>query len=241
MGGRQSAADLTEIEDALRAQWALLRRWVGQLDDASRIAPTILGAWTVEDLVAHLGRAMDALAAAQPAPAGTVPLSLGEYVGTYAGRAQEISDITHDLAQRIRTDPLPAVDAMAEAAFAQLLVLRGLAPDPVIQARRAPILLSEMLLSRLIELVIHGDDLARSTTVAGPAPLHPPAVRLVADALLEITVDRGGWLVEIVDPLKWIRLACGRVPYDVNSLARALQPVHTSDSLPDLGSLLPLL
>ena len=229
------------IEDALREQWALLRGWVGQLDGSTRVSPTILGEWTVEDLVAHLGRAMDALAAAQPAPAGTVPLSLGEYVGTYSGRAQEISDITRDLAQRFRTDPLPAVDAMAEAAFAQLLVLRGLGPDPVVQARRAPILLSEMLLSRLIELVVHADDLARSTALAVRAPLHATAVRLVAEALLEITVDRGGWLVEVVDPMEWIRLACGRVPYDVETLARALQPVHTSDSLPDLGAALPLL
>lgn len=241
MGGRQSATDLTAIEDALRAQWSLLRRWVGELDDTARSTPSVLGHWTVADLVAHLGRAMDALAVAQPAPAGTVPLSLGEYVGTYATRADEISDVTQDLAARIRNAPLQAVDAMAEAAFAQVLVLRALAPDPVIQARRAPILLSEMLLSRLIELVVHADDLTRSTAVAGRAPLHEPAVRLVADALLEIAVDRGGWNVEIVDPMAWIRLACGRVPFDVEALSRALQPVYTSDSLPDLGAVLPLL
>ena len=241
MGGQQSAADLTEIEDVLRAQWRRLRQWVGQLDEASRQRPSVLGGWTVEDLVAHLGRAMDALAVAQPAPSGTVPLSLGEYLGSYHRRAHEIADVTKELAASIRRDPLTAVDGMAEAAFAQTLVLRSLASDPVVQARRGPILLSEMLVSRIIELVVHGDDLARSTALAGPGPLDDRAVRLVAEALLEVAVDRGGWNVELISPLAWIRLACGRVPFSVDAVAEALQPVYTSDSLPDLGSVLPLL
>ena len=240
MGGRQSANDLTVIEDALREQWGVLRRWVGGLSDAALSAPTVRAHWTVEDLVAHLGRAMDALAAAQPAPPGTVPLSLSEYVGGYSHRTQEATEATQD-SGRIGATSLQAADAMAEAAFAHVLTLRNLAPDPVVQARRAPVLLSEMLLSRLIELVVHADDLMRSTAVAGPAPLHEGAVRIVADTLLEIAVDRGGWNVEIVDPMAWIRLACGRVPFDVAALSRALQPVYTSDSLPDVGAVLPLL
>lgn len=241
MGGQQSATDLTAIEDVLRRQWLLLRRWMGQLGTSTARMPSVLQGWTVEDLVAHLGRAMDALAIAQPAPAGTIPLSLAEYLSTYQRTAHQTADQTTELAASIRRDPLRAVDGMAEAAFAQLLVLKSLGPDPVVEGRRGPILLSEMLITRLIELVVHGDDLVRSTALAGPRPLDEEAVRLVAEALLEVAVDRGGWDVQIVSPLAWIRLACGRVPFDVDAVAASLEPTYTSDSLPDLGSVLPLL
>ena len=241
MGGQQSATDLTAIEDVLRRQWLTLRRWLGHLGGPARLLPSVLEGWTVEDLIAHVGRAMDALAVAQPAPAGTVPLSLGEYLNSYQRSAKQIADLTTELAVSIRQDPLRAVDGMADAAFAQILVLKSLAPDPVVQGRRGPILLSEMLITRLIELVVHTDDIIRSTTVAGPRPLDEEAVRVVAEALLEVAVDRGGWDVQIVSPLAWIRLACGRVPFDVAAVAASLEPTYTSDSLPDLGSVLPLL
>ncbi|NTW40256.1 MAG: maleylpyruvate isomerase family protein, partial [Cellulomonadaceae bacterium] len=223
MGGRQSATDLVAIEGVLRAQWLRLRRWVGELDQFATQQPSVLGGWTVEDLVAHLGRAMDALAAAQPTTSGTVPLTLAEYLGTYPDRGDEITALTHELAVEIRPDPLGAVDHMAEAAFAKLGVLRDLGPDPVVQARRGPILLSEMIASRVLELVVHGDDLARSTHRVGPGPLEPAAVSLVASVLLEIVVDRGGWDLEVVDELAWIRLACGRVPLTVEALTGALR------------------
>ncbi|MCU1432868.1 MAG: hypothetical protein JWP95_1973, partial [Actinotalea sp.] len=245
MGGQQSATDLARLEDLLRAQWLLLREWVGALEDASLARPSVLPGWTVAELVAHLGRGMDALAAVQPAAPGTVPLSLGEYLGRYPDGAHEIADVTRALAAEIRDAPLPAVDRLASAAFAQLQTLRDASPDPVVVARRGPILLSEMVVSRLIELVVHGDDLLRSTGRSGhghgTSPLHDDALTLVAEALLEIAVDRGGWQLEIIDRLTWIRLACGRVPYDVDVLTAALQAVHTSDSVPDLGRSLPLL
>lgn len=241
MGGAVSGIEMARIEDVLRAQWLHLRTWIHELDQDARTVPSVLAGWTVEDLVAHVGRAMDTLAAAQPSPPGTVPLTLGEYVGSYPDRAREIAEITHDLAVEIRDDPLPAVDRMVDEALAQLTVLRDLGPDPVVQARRGPILLSEMVLSRLIELVVHADDLARSTRRSGPGPVLPDALALVAETLLEIAVDRGGWHLEIIDPLAWVRLACGRVPFTVDALAAALRPTYASDSLPDLGAVLPLL
>ncbi len=247
MSAPRTVDEVNHLEQTLREQWLALRTWVGRLDADAVAMPSVLDGWTVAELVAHLGRAMDALAAAQPTPPGTVPLTLGEYVGGYPGRAQAIADITRELAVEIADDPLAAVDRMVEGAFAQLGVLRDLGVDPVVQARRAPILLSEMILSRLIELVVHADDLLRSTSGApvltggAPGPLVPAAVTLVSDTLLEIAVDRGGWQVEVVDELGWIRLACGRVPHTMENLAAALRPAHTAGGLPDLGNMLPLL
>ena len=165
-------------------------------------------------------------------------------LGTYPDRAAEIRDHTARLAATIAHDPLPSVERMAEAAFAQLAHLRTLGPDPVVLARRGPVLLSTMVTSRLLELVVHGDDLVRSTRLLAqgdPGPLEAGAVAVVADALLDVLVARGGWRVEVLDPVGWLRLACGRAPLDPLALQAALQPAHPGDSLPDVGRLLPLL
>src|SRR5665811_2141159 len=76
--------------------------------------------------------------------------------------------------------------------------------------KRQPVLLSTMVTSRLLELVVHADDLVRSTRLVAPGdpgPLEAGAVTVVADALLDVLVDRGGWAVEVVDPIAWLRLA----------------------------------
>jgi hypothetical protein len=98
----------------------------------------------------------------------------------------------------------------------------------------------------VLELVVHADDLGRSVQRArgagpGQDPVDPGALRLVADALLDIVVARGGWSLEVDDARRWVRLAAGRTPYDVDELARALRPEHTSEAVPDLGRMLPLL
>lgn len=270
-----STTDVTARTAVLRRQWDALRTWVGDVLDADTAhAATVLDGWDVADLVAHLGRAMDALAVCEPAPPGTVPLSLAEYLGTYAGRAADIDRVTHELARQIADDPLGHVDALVERALRRADELGP--EDRVVQARRGPVLLSTMLASRVTELVVHADDLQRSLarvrgaapgsraelgTGVGPLPGVPgglgpaglgdgvrsagpvdgDALDLVATELLRIVQARGGWDLELVQPLTWVRLAAGRVPYDVDVLAGALAPRFTSDAVPDLGRMLPLL
>jgi len=240
-----TSADLAAADVALRAQWRRLRTWVEDVvDDAVGAEPSVLPGWTVAELVAHLGRAMDALAVCTPALAGTVPLTLGEYVSAYIERAEDIAQTTRDLAAEIAADPLPEVDRRAAAAFATLDAHRG--DDLVVQARRGPVLLSTMTTSRVLELVVHADDLLRSVrrvAGAGPGvdPVEPGALRLVADALLDVVLARGGWDLAVADARAWLRLATGRTAYDVDVLAGALAPGSPADAVPDLGRMLPLL
>jgi len=239
------SVDVVTAATALRAQWDRLHEWVEVMADP-RLGreSSVLEGWTIVDLWAHLGRAMDALAVCAPTPAGTVPLTLGEYLGSYAGRAADVAETTRQLAVEHALDPVGYVTSSARAAFA---TLDRLGPgDPVVQARRGPVRLSTMAVSRLLELVVHGDDLYRSvrrarSADAVPDPVDPAALALVADELLAIVRARGGWDLEVVDARRWVRLAAGRTAYDVDELALALQARYTSDAVPDLGRMLPLL
>lgn len=232
------------LENLLRAQWLRLRDWIDALDLAVDDRPSVLDGWTVAELVAHLGHGMSALTRAQPAPAGAAPITLDEHVSSYPGRAEAIAEDTREIARGITADPLASVERMVEEAFAKLGVLRALGPDPVVLGRRGPILLSTMMTTRLIELVVHGDDLVRSVLRTAPGdlgPLEPGAVTVVADALRDLLADRSGPSLDVADPLAWIRLACGRIPIDRVSVPAALRPAYTGDSLPELGRYLPLL
>jgi uncharacterized protein (TIGR03083 family) len=234
--------DLDRATTSLHRQWDTLRLWLGDLvaDDAVDLtAPSVLPGWTVAELVAHLGRAMDALTAVRPAPPGTTPLAVGTYLGAYAAGAADIAETTRTLAAGLSPDLLGGVDAMVRGAFEHLDRLTS--DEGVVMARRGPMSLADMVLTRVIELVVHADDLARSVDRPGRPPLDAGALDLVAQGLLDVLVARGGWTLEVADPLRWVRLAAGRAPYDVDELALALRAPATADAVPDLGRELPLL
>lgn len=232
--------DLATAERLLRTQWDTLLTWLeaADLDDDTYAAESTLSGWTVGELVSHLGRAMDALAVARSVPAGTNPMSLAEYLGTYPARADEITAVTRELDTTIRADRLAGVKERGDRALDQLTTLAG---ENVVQARRGPITLRDMVVSRLLELVIHGDDLARSLPGVVGDPIDRDALQLAATELLKIVIARGGWHLELADARLWVRLAAGRRPYDVDDLAHALRPTHTAGGVPDLGRMLPLL
>ena len=243
-----TATTLPDLTDALTRQWARLERWLEPLGDdllGTAALPSVLPGWTRGELVSHLGRCMGALTAAVPQPAGTRPATLSEYLGGYRGAADHITTVTRELDGRIGGDRLAEVSRLVAEAFAHLRTL-GDDDEAVVLGNRAPLRLRDLVVTRLVELVVHSDDIARSfadvaSTRGADDPVDRAALGIVADELCGIVRSRGGWDLEVADARLWVRLAAGRVPYDVDELAVALRTTFTADSVPDLGKVLPLL
>lgn len=232
-------ADLRTLTTDLREQWDLLRAWLDELPADIGPRPSPLPGWTVGELIAHLGRTLAALSACRPAPPGVEPLSLSDYLAGYSHRSFRTVQVAREAAAAIADGRLTALDDTAEKAFAQVRRLDpGQARDAVVVGLRGPILLRDMLASRLAELVIHAEDLAPLLPL--PVPVDPTARTLVAEALLDVLRRRTGADVEIGDARAWVLLAAGRLTWAQGIHAGALRPGSLSDGLPDLSDALPI-
>jgi uncharacterized protein (TIGR03083 family) len=199
------------VESLLRSQWSVLRTWLEDVDAlASRGQASGLGSWTVGDLVAHLGYGLGMLAEIEAAPPDAEPLSLGRYVSAYPPAASTIAEKTHELALSLSDDLLGGIDAMAEESWRALDGNN----DAVVMGRRGPLTRDDYLLTRLIELVLHGDDLHRALPGDLSSPVLPDALAAVSDALATAYTERAGAPPDVSDPAAWVRLAGGRTPSD---------------------------
>jgi uncharacterized protein (TIGR03083 family) len=199
------------VESLLRSQWQELRAWLGELDiELHGGAPSVLAGWTVRQLVAHLGYGLVMLDEISEAPMEFTPIQVGEYIAGYSPAASDIRAATCEVAAGM-SDVLSGLDEMAARAWKAVSgASRG-----VVLGRRGALTYDDYLLTRLIELVVHGDDLSRSLkSVLGhevPPPLVPAAVDEVAGAFRAAYELRSGSRIEFPDLLPWIRVATGRV------------------------------
>jgi uncharacterized protein (TIGR03083 family) len=191
----------------LEQQYAELADWLDEVPVSAHLGvPVGLGDWTVRDLVAHLGLGIGLSRFVTAAAPGSEPLSFGEYVSAYPPAADQIVGMTREISATFGDDLVGGFRRTAAEAFAALDAI----PGEVFQARRGPITRADYLLTRLLELVVHGDDLQRAL-VRTDAPLLPEAVEAVSDALTKAYGERAGSR-PAEDGLTWIRLATGRVP-----------------------------
>ena len=255
-----------ELRAAVPAQYARIVDAVDAVPDADFTLPTRLGSWRVSALVAHLAGNLDLLLDGLDGPpvAASAPPGLGyrERPASDQGRiastaAERAAGQTPDeLRQRLRS----ALDVTRER-----LGKEG-ADRVVVIEERGRILLSEYLVTRCTEGVVHGLDLAAATGV--PVEAEPRAlravVRLLADRLVERAPGRSvevripgpagcavqcvegprhtrgtpGSVVEIRDALTWVELATGRLDW---SAATGDGRVSASGERTDLTPYLPLL
>jgi uncharacterized protein (TIGR03083 family) len=167
--------------------------------------PSTLAEFSLRGLAGHLLRAMTSVEGYLDAPippAGTAtavePVTAAAYYATVLGPGPP--DIHDDLNRSVRQRGLEAApDTAAELAAAWAATagrLRSrLAAEPegrFVSVYGGIVLsLDDYLITRLVELVIHGDDLADSLGVEPPA-LRPEASGLVIATLVEVARIRHG-------------------------------------------------
>ncbi len=234
---------------------------IGDLTPAQLATPSVLPGWSVRDLTAHLVVVADSVCHIEPLPANAGVLSISEYLAGYADRAARIDSLTHD-AEAELTDVPAAYQERWDDALARL---DDLADVDKVLARRGAARLADLVVTRIIELVVHSDDLARSLPQVRLAAPPADAERLVARVLLDVLAFRHpGRTLEVrvppvaavqclpgprhtrgtppgvveTDPGTWVRLASGRLGW-APALEQGL--VTASGQRADLSAVLPLL
>lgn len=242
-----------------------LRGWLAELPTGMWSEPSVLPGWTVADLGAHIALVADSIAALAPAAPGVRATSLADYVAGYTPAAESVAALTSELASAVGRTPdgvVAAIDERFSAAAARIVEFGT--GDPVVQGRRGAIRLGEFLVSRVIEIVVHADDFARSLPRLTPPQLPRDAERRAVRALLDVLVTRApGHTVEVrvppyaavqcvegpkhtrgtppnvveMSPATWLRLATGRLAW-----AEALDDggIAASGERADLRSYVPL-
>jgi uncharacterized protein (TIGR03083 family) len=176
------------IHDAFSAEARQLSGVMAGLDDAAFARPTACDPWTVAELVYHvrmaIGRLPGMLAAPEPAGPDLIPAA-GYYrpdqrfsTATNADRVQSAQRGAAALAGAAdRARDVEAARQQAEAA------VRDAPPGRVVLTRHGDrMLLTEFLRTRVLELAVHGLDLAAALD-RGPW-MTVPAAHLTEELLL---------------------------------------------------------
>lgn len=221
---------------------------------AEDLARPALPGWTVAELVAHLTSNVEAVTRylAKPAPP-RAEVDLYGYLSAMRDYAPAVAERARETARVRPPSDLAVAVAEAEAAMA--------AADPrrLVVARLGALPLADFLVTRAIEGVVHGLDLARA--LGREIPPDPEALRTTVKALTGLMAHRHpGRSVELrvppyaavqcvegprhtrgtppnvveTDPVTWILLATGRETWPHPA-------VHASGERSDLSPYLPLI
>ncbi|RIQ36728.1 maleylpyruvate isomerase family mycothiol-dependent enzyme [Jiangella rhizosphaerae] len=242
-----------------------LRGWVAGLPPQHWTGPSVLPGWTVAELAAHIALVADSVTALAVAPRGVRAQTVNDYLAAYAPVAGELADRTRTIAADAGHDPARIVAAIDERYAAATRTVEDLGLDDVlVTTRRVPVRLGDYLLTRVIEIAVHADDLARSVPSADPPVLPRDTTRLAVRTLLDVLAERvPGRSVEVrvapfaavqciegprhtrgtppntvdLTPPLWLRLAGGRTTWAEEVAAGT---VLASGQRADLSPYLPL-
>jgi uncharacterized protein (TIGR03083 family) len=247
--------------DALADQIGAVADWLGALpaDDFRR--PSVLEGWDVHTLVAHMAFMRRGFIRRMGDRVDESAMPMADFVARYRGAAEQIAAGTQAVAEAFDADLLAELRDVEAVRVAGA----GVAPRSVVLGGRGPTNAQDWITTRLIEAVVHSDDLSRSLPDRVPVPLLRPALAGAVRALADILVARApGRSVELrvppfvavqvvagprhtrgtppnvveADPVTWLRLATGRQDWVEAVDAGA---VRASGTRADLTPHLPLL
>lgn len=163
-------------------QSATLAAWAAGLDEPAWMSASSLPRWSVRDLVAHIVVVHESLLRTLPQPAKGPARALGDYVATYSAHAEQLENIA-----QTRSAALPAGRLQERFAEVRAALVRHLDVDEpaVVESARGPISRLDFVRTRVLELVVHSDDLARSLPDRPGPTLDPQALAVTVAVLLE--------------------------------------------------------
>lgn len=251
--------------DALLDQSHALDDWLQALPIAAYDRSSVLAGWDVRLLVAHLLLIERGLVRILGQASKEKPLAPYAFVARYRPSVEAIATSTHDTAAGHTG---PELTAQFSASLDVVAAALAEAHSAVVQAPRGPLLTEDWIETRIIELVVHADDLNRTFPEREPVPLVRSALGMTTRALTRMLADaHPGRSVEVrvppyaavqcgvgdpgpthtrgtppnvveTDALTFLRLATGRTNWQS---ALASGSVHASGLRADLSTVLPLL
>lgn len=215
-----------EVRDAAVAQFAHLAQLVGRLDDLELALPTLLGDWTVAELVAHLTANIEAVPRYLTREgAARAEIDLIGYLSAMADYAPGVAQRARDLVDGASADSLRRglLTGAVEAAVA-LQRAGDDAGDRVVAARLGALPLGDFLVTRCIEGTVHGLDLATALD-------RPPEEVVLADAH-RVTVRALAALLAARHPGRTVEV---RVPGPLGTAVQCIEgPRHTRGTPPNV-------
>ncbi|MFI9783326.1 sterol carrier family protein [Kitasatospora sp. NPDC051984] len=236
--------DPVKVRAALTGQLDAIAAVVRALDDEQLALPTRLDGWRVRELVAHLGMVASwvPLHLHDPLPPQS-PITPLYWASKTRTAAAAINSTAVELVAEQFAGDAAQVSGELDRQFGELWKTldsdEGRDPGRVILMRFGPMLLADFLVTRLVETVVHADDLADALGIdAFPHDRFAlaSATRLLADAFaaqvpggaVELRIPPHAVVQAVegprhtrgtppnvveTDPLSWIRLATGRLAW----------------------------
>ncbi len=247
---------------ALLAQSAAIRAFLSDLDDATFRRPSVLPEWDLRTLTGHILLLHTGMLRLLQRPTGLPPLPPHQFVTRYRRDVAVIHESTLEVTRERTPDQVRAELAQAERRVEA--ALSGALPR-VIDTPRGPTTVPDFVSTRVIEFVVHADDLSRSVPEHAPTHLDREALAETTRSLVGfLAAQQPGRSVELrvppfaavqaitgprhtrgtppnvieTDPLTWLRLATGRVAWVDAVAANALR---ASGTRADLSAYLPVL
>jgi uncharacterized protein (TIGR03083 family) len=215
--------------DALVEQGRTVHRWLTALPTEDFIRSSVLPGWDVRTLTGHLILVHAGLTRLLGKPSVDRPLPTYEFVRRYRRDVAMITEATltatadhtgPELVSRLGT----ALDDLERA-----LATESSWP-PVLDTPRGPAAVGDFIATRIVEVVVHADDLSRSLPDREPITLHRAALSRCTRTLAEILAgQRPGRSVEVRIP-PYAAVQCSISHGDVTNAG----PKHTRGTPPNV-------
>ena len=184
--------------EALVEQGWALHDWLAELAPDAFARPSVLPGWDAHALLAHLDQLVAGMLDVLARPSGSAPLPNAVLVERYAPDETSRRVVDHAAAYA----PGVLLDRLADGLESAAAVLGSAEPAPAaVASARGPVTPGDFLATRVVELVVHADDLSRTFPGREPVPLVRGALGVACRALTGIlAVRHPGRSVEVRVP-----------------------------------------